>query len=84
MEVYSDDESPKAKTIHVIMRPEKDGEVVKISEIEKKNMKKQLKNVFEDFPEDEESFGDTKASQLAAANQKPKKEKKDKKIDEEE
>lgn len=40
MEVYSDDESPKAKTIHVIMRPEKDGEVVKISEIEKKNMKK--------------------------------------------
>jgi hypothetical protein len=40
MEVYSDDESPKAKTIHVIMRPEKNGEVVKISEIEKKNMKK--------------------------------------------
>lgn len=62
--VFFDDESPKAKSWHVIMRPEldEDGEVVKISEFDRKNMKKQFLNVFQDFPEDEESFGDSKAA----------------------
>ena len=69
------------------MRPEVDGEQVKLTEQEKKNIKKQLKNVFLDFPEDEESFGDSKASQLVAASQlkpKVKKDKKEKTIGEEE
>ena len=53
------------------MRPEtEDGEFVKISDFEKKNMKKQFLNVFQDFPEDEESFGDSKAAKLAAASLK--------------
>jgi len=43
-EIYRDDESPRAKTIHVIMRP--DGDSAKISEQEKKNIKKQFLNVF--------------------------------------
>ena len=54
------EESPKAKTIHVIMRPDNDG--TKISEIEKKNIKKQFLNVFQDFPEDEDAFEASKAS----------------------
>jgi hypothetical protein len=39
------DESPKAKTIHVIMRPDPEG-FAKLSEIERKNIKKQFLNVF--------------------------------------
>lgn len=45
-DIYGHDDSPRAKTIHVIMRPEVDGEQVKLTEQEKKNIKKQLKNVF--------------------------------------
>lgn len=45
-DTYGHDDSPRAKTIHVIMRPEVDGEQVKLTEQEKKNIKKQLKNVF--------------------------------------
>ena len=93
MEVYSDEDSPRPKSIHVIMRPEKDGQVVKLTETEKKNMKKQLKQAcFQDFPEDEDRFffEDSKAAQLAAAGsskqttKKEKKEKKDKVVDIEE
>ena len=73
------------------MRPEHDG--AKISEQEKLMIKKQLlqQDVFEDFPFEEETFGDSKAAQLVAASTKgkhidgaPKKQKKDKIIDEEE
>jgi hypothetical protein len=35
------------------MRPEEDGESRKISEQEKKNMKKQFKKVIQAFPEEE-------------------------------
>jgi len=43
------------------MRPE--AEPVKLSEVEKKAIKRQILNVFEDFPEDEDSyFGDSKAA----------------------
>lgn len=91
VDMCSDDGSPKAKTISVIMRPDPEG-VAKLSEIERKNIKKQFLNVFQDFPEDEDSFGDSKAAQLVAASSskqqnskvKPKKEKKDKPQDEEE
>jgi hypothetical protein len=55
-----DDQSPRPKTIHIIMRPDNDD--TKISELEKKNIKKQFLNVFQDFPEDEETFGDSKAA----------------------
>ena len=64
------------------MRPE--AEPVKLSEVEKKAIKRQILNVFEDFPEDEDSyFGDSKAAQLAASSgggeKKPEKYSKDKK-----
>jgi hypothetical protein len=44
------------------MRPEQDG--AKISEQEKQLIKRQLlnKDVFEDFPFEEETFGDSKAA----------------------
>lgn len=49
------------------MRPEV--EPVKLTEVEKKAIKRQILNVFEDFPEDEESyFGDSKAAQMVAAS----------------
>jgi hypothetical protein len=60
------DESPRAKSIHIIMRPDEDEEVRKISEIEKKNMKKQFMNIFNEFPEDEAGFEDSEAAKLAA------------------
>jgi hypothetical protein len=43
------------------MRPDPEG-TVKLSEIERKNIKKQFLNVFQDFPEEEETFGDSKAA----------------------
>jgi len=89
---YSDNEesSPRPKSIHVIMRPE--DEPSKLTEVEKKAIKRQFLNVFEDFPEDEESyFGDSKAAQLAASSgggekkaEKYSKDKKSKTINEEE
>jgi hypothetical protein len=39
---------------------------VKLSEVEKKAIKRQMLNVFEDFPEDEQT--DTKASLIASKN----------------
>jgi hypothetical protein len=61
-DLYSEgDESPRPKSIHVILRPE--SEPNKLSEIEKKAIKRQFLNVFEDFPEDEEAFfGESKAA----------------------
>ena len=44
VDVLYDEESPRGKTISVIMRPDNDG--TKISEQEKKNIKKQFLNVF--------------------------------------
>jgi hypothetical protein len=68
------------------MRPDKDedGEIIKLSEFERKNIKKQFLNVFQDFPEEEDTFGDSKAAQLAGTGAKPKKEKKEKIVDLEE
>ena len=43
------------------MRPDPEG-ASKLTEIERKNIKKQFINVFQDFPEDEEAFGDSKAA----------------------
>ena len=62
---YSDggeDSPPRPKSIHVILRPE--AEPVKLTEVEKKAIKRQMLNVFEDFPEDEQT--DTKASLIAS------------------
>lgn len=59
------------------MRPDPEG-TAKLTEIERKNIKKQFINVFQDFPEDEDAFGDSKAAKLVAAtgskvqNSKPK------------
>ena len=47
------DLSPRPKSIHIILRPEDDGEQRKISEQERKNMKKQFKNVIKEFHEEE-------------------------------
>lgn len=90
-EQYDDDDdndlSPKAKSIHIIMRPDEDGETRKITEQERKNMKRQFKQVFEQFPEDETAFfEDSKAAKIAGQNyskntQKNKKDKKDKVLD---
>lgn len=71
------------------MRPDDEEEKGrKITELEKKNMKKQFLNIFHDFPEDEDGYEDSEAAKLAAQSQKvavkPKKEKKEKVIDEEE
>lgn len=38
----------------------------KISELERKNMKKQFLNIFNEFPEDEGGFEDSEAAKLAA------------------
>lgn len=79
------DLSPKSKSIHIIMRPDEDEDVRKISEFEKKNRKKQFLNIFQEFPEDEGGFEDTEAAKLAKQSQKqpqkPKKEKKERVID---
>jgi len=57
--------SPKAQSIHVILRP--DDEENKISEMEKKNIKKRFITEFQQFPADEEGFEeDSKAAKLAA------------------
>ena len=54
------DESPRAKSIHIIMRPDEEEEKGrKITELERKNMKKQFMNTFNDFPEDEGGFEDS-------------------------
>ena len=69
------------------MRPSEEEEDRKISEIEKKNIKKMFINDFQDFPE-EEGEEDSKAAKLAASQKPPlkpkKQEKKDRVIDEEE
>lgn len=58
--VDEDDGSPKARTIHIIMRDDEDDEKgKKISEIERKNMKKQFLNIMNEFPEDEGGFEDS-------------------------
>ena len=58
--------SPKAQSVHVIMRP--DEEENKVSEIEKKNIKKRFITEFQQFPADEEAFEeDSKAAKLAAS-----------------
>lgn len=80
--------SPKSKSIHIILRPDEDDENRKVRDIEKKNMKKQFLNCFEEFPEDEAGFEDSEAAKLAAQSQKvppkPKKEKNQRVVDEEE
>jgi hypothetical protein len=38
------------------MRPDEEEKGRKITELERKNMKKQFLNIFNDFPEDEEGF----------------------------
>lgn len=52
-----DEDSPKAKSIHLIMRPDDDSG--KITEQEKKNWKKQFLQVMNEFPEDEGGFEDS-------------------------
>jgi hypothetical protein len=53
--------SPKSHSIHIIMRKDEDGDA-KVTEIEKKNIKKRFIQEFEQFPEDEEGFEDSKAA----------------------
>lgn len=65
-----DDGSPKARTIHIIMRDDDDEKGKKISEMQKKNMKKQFLNIMNEFPEDEGGFEDSQAAKLAAQSQK--------------
>ena len=68
-----------------MMTLEADEENKKISEIEKKNIKKQFKNVIHEFPDEEEGFEDSKAAKLAATSSKQAhKAKKERVIDEEE
>ena len=62
-ESTDEDDYKKAKSISEILRPTSD-EVVKISELDRKNMKKQLKYEFKDFPEDEYDIGDISEAAL--------------------
>ena len=53
--------------MHQILRPDDDGDV-KVSDMEKKNMKKRFKNHYVEFPEDDEGFEYTKAAKIAGSN----------------
>ena len=54
-----DEGSPKAKSIHIIMRQDEEEKGRKITDQEKKNMKKQFLNIMNEFPEDEGGFEDS-------------------------
>jgi len=50
------EESPRAKSIDITIRPDEEDKGRKISELERKNMKKRFLNIFNDFSEQEEGF----------------------------
>lgn len=59
--------SPRAKSIHIMLRIE-DDEENKVSEMEKKSIKRRFISEFQQFPADEEGFEeDSKAAKLAAS-----------------
>ena len=81
------EESPRAKSIHAIMRLEEGEDQRRVTEKEKKNLKKQLKNAFAEaaFHEETQDFEDSKAAKLAGIPLKPVgKPKQKKEMDEEE
>ncbi|CDW78661.1 UNKNOWN [Stylonychia lemnae] len=81
------DDSPKSKSVHIILRQDEEDKGRKITDQEKKNMKKQFLNIYNDFAEDEGGFEDSEAAKLAAQSSKqpvkPKKDKKEKVYDSE-
>lgn len=86
-EEHSDDEGVRPKSVHVILRPdEDDSQVVKISDKEKKNFRKQMIHDINRVLHEEGQFEDSKAALLAAADatKSKKPQKKDKVIDEDE
>lgn len=57
-EHIEEEDSPKSHSIAVFMRPDQD-ELVKVTDLEKKNAKKRLMADFKHFPQDEEEFEDS-------------------------